>query len=454
MTERTILLVDDEPNILKALKRILRTDGYKIYTADGGEEALAFLTDHPVGVIISDHRMPGMTGTELLAIVKDLYPDTIRIVLSGYSDLETITEAINEGSIYKFLCKPWDDAHLRTTIKEAFENYELKMENLRLTQELKEKNLELSQKNVENSGLIELVVTHSCNGIIVVDQYNQVVFSNPAALNMLMYNYRVLPGDEFELPYGVNRRTNTVLQRENKSDLSLSIDCRDIIHEGKAAYLITLFDHSDIDRLYQEKQNSAVKLKETFLQMIKAISLTIEKRDVCTAGHQTKVSNLSVSIAAKMGLDNDALEGLKIAGLVHDIGKIYIPSEILNRPGRLNQYEMQIVREHPQVGYDILESVTFNWPIKEVILQHHECIDGSGYPHGITGAEMMPESKIVAVADVVSAMSEYRPYRDAISIEEIIRFISKHRGVKFDAEVVDACTALLKNMAGVKAPLL
>jgi len=155
MTNRILLLVDDEPNILKALKRLLRRDGYTILLADSGTEALQILELEPVNVIVSDHRMPVMTGIEFLAKVKQTYPDITRIVLSGFSDLDTITEAINEGNIYKFLAKPWDDTQIRTTIQEAFEQNELKLENSRLTEELKQANAGLVQQNVETSGLLE-----------------------------------------------------------------------------------------------------------------------------------------------------------------------------------------------------------------------------------------------------------------------------------------------------------
>ncbi|PPC90908.1 MAG: response regulator [Methylobacter sp.] len=144
---RTILLVDDEANITSALKRTLRRDGYNILTANGGAEGLELLTQHEVGVIVSDQRMPQMTGVDFLRKVKVLYPKTFRIVLSGYTELESVTSAINEGAIYKFLTKPWDDDQLRNNIREAFQRYEMEQENLRLAQELKEVNEKLRLLN-------------------------------------------------------------------------------------------------------------------------------------------------------------------------------------------------------------------------------------------------------------------------------------------------------------------
>ena len=145
--ERTLLLVDDEENISAALTRLLRRDGYRILRANSGKDGLEMLAQNPVGVIISDQRMPEMTGVEFLSKVKDIYPDTVRIVLSGYTELNSVTDAINRGAIYKFLTKPWEDDLLRANVDEAFRRYEMKMENARLSRELKQANEELSSIN-------------------------------------------------------------------------------------------------------------------------------------------------------------------------------------------------------------------------------------------------------------------------------------------------------------------
>ncbi|MDD4905224.1 MAG: response regulator [Methylobacter tundripaludum] len=195
---RTILLVDDEVNIINALKRTLRPDGYSILTASNGEEGLALLAEHEVGVIISDQRMPHMTGVEFLRKVKLLYPKTLRIVLSGYTELESVTSAINEGAICKFLTKPWDDDLLRDNIREAFQYYEMEQENLRLSRELRSANDKLSilnqnleQKVVDKSheiihsiNLLQIsqeILEHLPIGIIGIDEQNMIVVSNKCA---------------------------------------------------------------------------------------------------------------------------------------------------------------------------------------------------------------------------------------------------------------------------------
>jgi len=197
-TSRTILLVDDEINIINALKRTLRPDGYSILTAHSGEEGLALLAKHEVGVIISDQRMPHMTGVEFLRKVKILYPKTLRIVLSGYTELESVTSIINEGAICKFLTKPWDDDLLRDNIREAFQHYEMEQENLRLSRELQSANDELSMLNqtleqkvadktreiILSINLLQIsqeILEHLPIGIIGIDEQNMIVVSNRCA---------------------------------------------------------------------------------------------------------------------------------------------------------------------------------------------------------------------------------------------------------------------------------
>jgi putative nucleotidyltransferase with HDIG domain len=451
MLAKTLLLVDDEPNILNALKRLLRRDGYTILTASSGEEGLEVLNKQPVGIIISDYRMPAMTGIEFLSRVKELYPDTIRIVLSGFSDLDTVTDAINQGNIYKFISKPWDDAQLRTVIEEAFENYLLKTENTQLTEKLQNAYVCLQKKNEENTSLINEIVTNSSNGIIVIDQNRTIVFCNPFAMELLKGDCPMLPGDQFGLPFKVEAKLHHKLTLKDGTSLTLEIQCAEIAHDGKPAFLITLHDQTDIDRLHEAEQQAHAKLKASLLQMIKAISFGFEKRDPYSAGHQKKVAPLAMAIAEQMALDEQIIEGIKVAGLVHDIGKIFIPSEILNRPGSLNHYEKLIVQEHTKIGYDIMSSVEFIWPVAEVILQHHENIDGSGYPNQLTGDQMILEAKIIALADRVCAMSEYRPYRDSLSLEEIIALTHEYRGKKFDSDVCDAFLKVMDNGYDLKA---
>lgn len=439
-----MLLVDDEPNISKALKRLLRPDGYTILSAHSGAEALELLKEYAIGVIVSDHRMPVMTGIELLSKVKESYPDITRILLSGFSDIDTVTEAINQSNIYKFIAKPWDDTQLRTTIQEAFEHFELKMENNRLAKELQIANKRLIQKNHETCSLVEQIVNHNNDGIVVVDANRKIIFSNPSALSLLIEHYRVLPGDEFKLPFKENQTHHLTLVRSKKAPLSLEIHSSEIIHNEEQAFLICLHDQSDLKHLHEEKLRSAEKIKTTLLQMAKAISLTIEKIDHCIPGHQNRVIDIAIAIAADMDLDKDILEGITIGGLLLDIGKIHIPNEVLNRAGPVTEVERLLIQQHPVIGYEIIANVDFPWPVAEMVLQHNEHVDGSGYPNGCKGKEIRLESKILGIANVACAMSEPRPYRQPCPISEITSFLEKESGKKFDSTVVNSCIKIIR----------
>lgn len=189
---------------------------------------------------------------------------------------------------------------------------------------------------------------------------------------------------------------------------------------------------------------SLAKVRETLEATTKAVSRAVEARDPYTAGHQRRVSDLARAIGAELGLPPDQLDALRMAGLLHDVGKIAIPIEILAKPSTLNEVEFAILRQHPRIGYEILEPVRFPWPIHTYVLQHHERLDGSGYPDGLRGEAITLESRILAVADVVEAMASHRPYRPAIGLDKALSFIESEQGRSFDYEVVRACLRLFR----------
>ena len=200
------------------------------------------------------------------------------------------------------------------------------------------------------------------------------------------------------------------------------------------------------------KYNQVEKeLKQTYKKLQKIIEGTaniitkvVETRDPYSIGHQQRVSKLAMAIAQEMKLSQDKINGTKIASLVHDIGKVNLPTEIISKPDKLIEVEFNLIKNYPRVGYDILKKVDFPWPIAEIVLQHQEKIDGSGYPRGFKGDEICMEAKILGVANVVEAMSSYKSYRPALSIVEALAEISKNKNILFDPEVVDTCITLFK----------
>jgi putative nucleotidyltransferase with HDIG domain len=195
--------------------------------------------------------------------------------------------------------------------------------------------------------------------------------------------------------------------------------------------------------------DTLTKLKRSLDGIIQAMATVVEMRDPYTAGHQRRVADLAVGIGREMGLHEDRLEGLRVSGLLHDIGKIAVPAEILSKPGRLTNVEFDIIRGHPEAGHAILAQVDFPWPVAKVALQHHEAMNGSGYPAGLRGDEILLESRILAVADVVEAMASHRPYRPALGIEAALAEVLRERGRRFDPDVADACVRLISDKAFV-----
>jgi putative nucleotidyltransferase with HDIG domain len=197
--------------------------------------------------------------------------------------------------------------------------------------------------------------------------------------------------------------------------------------------------------LEQKVEERTAELQKTLSGVIYALTMTVEYRDPYTAGHQQQVADLASTIAKEMGFPEDKIMGIRMAGALHDIGKIAVPVEILSKPGRLSKTEFELIKNHSQVGHDILNSIKFPWPLSQIILQHHERMDGSGYPNGLLGKEILIEARIIGVADVVEAMASHRPYRPALGIDKALEEISINKGKLYDVEVVNACLKVFKD---------
>jgi putative nucleotidyltransferase with HDIG domain len=196
--------------------------------------------------------------------------------------------------------------------------------------------------------------------------------------------------------------------------------------------------------LERDLEMSVKRIEKTMEAAIQAISYTMETRDPYTADHQKRVAQLACAIAKEMGLAARQIEGIRVAGLLHDIGKIAVPAEILSKPGKLTDSEFSVIKDHPKVAFDILKNIEFDWPIAQIVVQHHERLDGSGYPYGIQAKDILPEARILAVADVVEAMSSHRPYRPALGVDAALAEVARGDGTLYDPEVVRACAKVFK----------
>ena len=205
-------------------------------------------------------------------------------------------------------------------------------------------------------------------------------------------------------------------------------------------------------QLERELEKSLTKVKKSMEATIQAVCFTVETRDPYVAGHQKRVSQLACTIAKEMGLTPWQIDGVRVAGMLHDIGKITVPTEILSKPGKLSKIEISMIKDHPKVAFDILKNIEFDWPIARIVVQHHERMDGSGYPYGIPGKDILLEARILAVADVVEAMSSDRPYRPARGVEEALAELARGYGILYDPDVVVACKKVI-NERGFKIEL-
>jgi PAS domain S-box-containing protein/putative nucleotidyltransferase with HDIG domain len=232
------------------------------------------------------------------------------------------------------------------------------------------------------------------------------------------------------------------VKRKDGTMTSVELSAGRIIYQGKPANLIIMRDVTDRRKTEEELSLTLGKLRKAMGATIQAMSLTIETRDPYTAGHQKRVSDLARAIATEMKLSSEDIDAIRMAASIHDLGKISIPAEILSKPGKINEFEFRLIQNHPQIGFEILRTIEFPWPIAEIVLQHHERINGSGYPNGLRGEEIHIIARILAVADVVEAMISHRPYRAALTLGEAIHEITKNRGTLYDPDVVDACKRL------------
>jgi PAS domain S-box-containing protein/putative nucleotidyltransferase with HDIG domain len=233
------------------------------------------------------------------------------------------------------------------------------------------------------------------------------------------------------------------LERLDGATAWVAITATWVLRDGdEPSALGAVLDVSGLRRAREELGDSLQRLNHTFLQVVDSLGSVIELRDPYTAGHQQRVTELATAMAVEMGFSADETEGLRVAAALHDIGKLYVPAEILSKPGRLSSVEMSMVRVHAQAGHDILSPVTFPWPVAEIVLQHHERMDGSGYPGSLSRGEIRREAAVLAVADTVEAMSSHRPYRPALRLVDALDEVRHGRAAVYDADAVDACLHL------------
>ncbi|MCK4298304.1 MAG: HD domain-containing protein, partial [Planctomycetes bacterium] len=335
-----------------SLQRLLRSEPYRVLSATDADQALDIIRQQPVQLVMCDHRMPGMTGAELMQQVKVTRPDVVRIIITGYLDVNTAVEAVNKGEVFRFVTKPWNDEEVRLIIRQAVEHHGLLRQNREL----------LEQVNAQNRELRQLTR---------------------------------------QLERRVAERTQEI---EHKRD----------------------------------------ELRASYFSTIQALAAAVEAKDPYTRGHSESVARYASLIARALSVTGDDLEGVRVAGILHDIGKLVLDSTLLSKTTDLEPYEWELIREHPKVGARILKPAVLPWPVVPLVYHHHERYDGSGYPDGLKGDDIPLGARILAVADSFDAMNSDRSYRPRLSQREILRILEDGSGQLFDPEIVRAFLTLVK----------
>lgn len=270
-------------------------------------------------------------------------------------------------------------------------------------------------------------------------------------LGLIADKEKALEAHQSILNKGYVRYEDLDLVTKNGKNISVEFICNSYGVNDETVIQCNVRDISERKRAEIALSLSQTEMVKHFHEMIDSTSNLIEARDPYTSGHQKRVADLSVEIAKALGMTEEEIEGIFLAATIHDIGKINIPNEILTKPSTLNTLEVAMLRTHPQTGYDILKPLKLPWPISKIILQHHERLDGSGYPNALKGEEICEGAKILAVADVVEAMTSFRPYRPAVGLDKALEEIKSQRGILYDSDVVDACLKLFRE-SGYKFP--
>ena len=479
-----ILIVDDEEIVCKQLKREIRKEGFKV---EYRISPLSVLEDlkrakrdgEPYNLLFLNIRMPEMDGFELLEKIKKARLNLNVIIITGYGDEEKAIKAIRLGAL-DYLNKPISLKELHIAIfrvKQKIEREEKKSfkhcvlvvddeEDLcdRIKHELNKEGYLTTVAYDGNKGLdyfknnrVDIVIADlkmpEMSGLEmlehcreITDNFISIIITGHGeqetsikALRMGVFDYLKKPISLEELIVSVDKGIDLLLLQRGLSARNRELEIETAIKKQYANNLEKI-----VEERTKELQQSYKKLQKTMEGTINTVAKIVETRDPYTAGHQLKVSKLATAIAQEMKLPQDKIEGIRITSLIHDIGKISIPAEILSKPTKLSKMEYSLIKDHSQIGYDILKSIEFPWPVAMIILQHHERINGSGYPQGLKGDEILLEAKIIGLADVIEAISSHRPYRPALGIDKALKEISLNKGILYDPEVVDTCLKLFR----------
>ncbi len=446
MNKTRILIVEDERIVSEDLRLCLAKLGYEVCgIASSGEDAVRKAEKTLPDLVLMDIVLSGkMDGIEAAEAIQSRFNTPI-VYLTAYSDKKTLERAkVTEPLGY--IIKPFQDRDIHTAIEIALYKHEM------------EEKLKESEEKYRS-------LAENAYDAIYISTLNGFQYVNPAFERLTGLRKEELCNAEFNFWNIVHPEDIPLLMEREKAKQKgetiphgseFRIISRDKGIRIIEANTVTIGNHKNVKeigiirdvtqrrRAEEKLKNTLERLRKTFEETINALVSALEIRDPYTVGHQRRVTSLAYAIAREMGLPEEQIEGLRYASLIHDVGKINIPVEILIKPALLSEIEFQMIKMHPLVGHNILKSVDFPYPVAQIVYQHHERINGSGYPQGLPGDKILLEAKILAVADVVEAMSSPRPYRPALGLTISLSEINKNKNILYDPTVVHICTRLFQ----------
>ena len=442
-----VLIVEDSEDDVLLIIRELKKGGYDtVYERVETDTAMKkALKEKQWDIILCDYKLPKFNATSAIAVLKETNIDIPLLIVSGTIGEETAVECMRLGAqdyimkdnlsrLCPVIARELEEAEVRNKQKQAEESLRVSEEKYRTILE-----------NIED-------------GYYEVDLNGNFTFFNASMCRILGYPQEEMMGmnnRQFTDKENAKKLFKTFNEVYKTGEPAKEFDWQIIRKDGTERYIevsVSLQKNSSgkpigfrgISRDITERKQSFERMKKALRATVQAISLTVEMKDPYTSGHQQRVSDLARAIATEMGLSADRQDFIRTASTIHDIGKIAIPTEILSNPTKLTALEFNLIKTHPQSGYDILKDIDFPWPVADIVLQHHERMDGSGYPQGLKEDDILLEARILAIADVVEAIAFHRPYRPAMGINLALEEISRNKGILYDAEAVDACLKLFR----------
>lgn len=449
-----VLMIEDSEDDALLLTRALKKNGYepKVERVQTARDMTRALENSMWNIILCDYHMPAFSGVEAIDLLKKTGLDIPLIIVSGAIGEETALDCIHRGA---------SDYIMKGNLTRLGMAVERELEEKELRDHHRQDEEALRRSEEKYRTILEDIE----DGYYETDLRGNFTFFNSALCRIWRYppeelmgmNYRQytdepnakalykafttaygtgLPGKLMD--YEIIRKDQTRMAAQQSFTLIKDAEGKTVGFRG------IVRDISERKALEREREETLEKLQQTLESTVHAMAMAVESRDPYTAGHQRRVADLSYAIAVAMGLESGRIIGLRMASMIHDLGKISIPTEILTKPTKLTNIEFEIVKTHAQAGYEILKDIVFPWPIARIVLEHHEKMDGSGYPKHLKGEDLLTESKILTVADVVEAMASHRPYRPSLKLQEALDEITRNRGILYDADAVAACLTLFE----------